>query len=139
MENLRVYRRNSQKIVFLFDWDGTPYDLKISEISGGSNKEIKWEKIKIDQRKFNTLTEAIMVLHIKNDLNAFSSYRFLFEYNDKNKEVIKEIEIFPINNKDKAINDVFSTIKEVRIYGFDYEKNKWVPFPVDFIKTKFKK
>lgn len=135
MKNLRVYRRNSQKIILLFDWDGNEYDLKIFYKDPSNNKvnEVAWEHFQIDQTKFKTLTEAISINHVANKMNPFKEYTLNLKYTDKNGVKEETIVIFPVSytaNKDSKLKSIANG--EIRIYGYDYEKNTWVPFPVNY-------
>jgi hypothetical protein len=134
MKNLRVYRRNSHRIVLLFDWNGNDYTLKISyKDSNNEIKEVSWERMQIDQSKFKTLTEAICIPHSLNKMSPFKEYILNLKYTDKNETVEETIDIFPVSSmisRDTKFKSIASG--EVKIYGYDYEKNKWVPFPVTY-------
>jgi hypothetical protein len=134
MKNLRVYRRNSHKIILLFDWDGNDYNLEISyKDSDNLIKNVIWEKIEIDQTKFKTLTEAICIPHSKNKISPFKEYMFNLKYTDKNGTIEEMIDIFPVTSvaiRDTKLKNIANG--EVKIYGYDYEKKQWVPFPVNY-------
>jgi hypothetical protein len=135
MKNLRVYRRNSQKIILLFDWDGNDYDLKIFYKDPNSNKinEVVWEQFEIDQSKFKTLTKAICINHVANKMSPFKEYTLNLKYTDKKGTIEETIIIFPVSStigRDTKFKNIANG--EIRIYGYDYEKNIWVPFPVNY-------
>ncbi len=124
MKNLRVFRRNSQKTIIV--WDSDPdyvlRDIVLDKIS--LNFEENTEVIS----KLSSKVKAINIPHESNNLNPFEDYKIKFIFTNKKngEDVVVEKNIYSINNKKADIK-----AKELRVYGYDYENDKWIPLPVD--------
>lgn len=125
MTNLRVYRQNSLRTILIWD-----VDQKIEQINiFKDDVPIRFEKFVPPAEKFKKKTDGILIYHKENKINPFEDFILKFEFLSNGKLISIDKEIFALNVARKESET--SDCKIIYVYGYDYEKKKWVPFPVN--------
>lgn len=119
--NLRIFRRTSSSISFLFNDNAVTgiklEDLKIYNLEDKEKKSPLVYKVGVDDQ---TQTVQVVLDHQINKLDANKTYVFIFDFGtfDVNIKVYPS-EVLPLFEKD-AVN------KNQHLYGWSEESRKWV-------------
>lgn len=133
----RIFRRNKKNIIILWDSHVIP-DMTLSGVfvEKEDGVELPLDYVKFSPmatEKFIPGTTGIIINHSKNNIDPEEKViiKIVFKDNSRGAEspIIITKEIMPVTYRETVAKKEPS--KSIKVYGFDYVKNKWVPFPVD--------
>ena len=130
----RIFRRNAKNIVVLWDSNLILDKSLLKNVfivkDDGVELPLRYHSFKpMASDKFLPGTDGVVINHAVNTINPNEkiTIKLLFGEGDASFDVIKEVR----PAQDKVKKEDMEPERAIKVYGFDYSKGKWVPFPVD--------
>jgi hypothetical protein len=145
--NFRVFRRNNKNIILLWNAGALPDNCRDSvSVHISRSPSLTEDGSEMDEyypvefsrflpespEKFAKDVDGVVISHSKNNIDptALCVAKVVFGEDEDAIEIYKEIKPANSSPSENIGTQQFSG-KDLRLHGYDYRNNKWVPFPVD--------